>query len=530
MFFVWSLMNEVVRMVNNELNLVQMDAVSKHFPGVQALDHVTFACHKGEIHALIGENGAGKSTLIKILGGVFPPDSGNISVRGEHVSFKSPHEAQQAGIRIVHQEFSLIPYMSVTENILLGQEKCRLGFVNASKLRQQAMQSLEMVHAYLDPDTWVSHLNAGQQKLVEIAKALATAPNILIVDEPTAPLTKQETQDFFQVLKTLQKAGTTIIYISHRLEEIFQIADRVTVLKDGKKVTTKEIGATNEDEVIRLMIGRELGDMFPEKTAAITQEPILSVRRLSYRDELSDIQFDLHKGEILGIAGLEGQGQDILLKTIFGIFPKDQGEIRIDGNSIDIRSPAQAIEAGMALVTDKRGSEGLCLELSVRDNLALPTLHTRQHFGVINSAQENAIIHASVAHLQIRTPSLKQLVKLLSGGNQQKIVVGKWLIANPRIMLFIDPTAGIDVGAKTELYRLMRELADQKGLGVLVVTSDMLELLGLCDRILVMYQGRLVREIPGNEATEEEIMRAAVGKTQPSNRHGNQGTEGGQIS
>jgi len=510
--------------------ILQLEHIFKSFSGVHALKVVSFSLFPGEIHALVGENGAGKSTLIKILGGVFPPDSGNISVRGEHVSFKSPHEAQRAGIRIVHQEFSLIPYLSVTENILLGQEKCHLGFVNASELRQQAMQSLEMVHAHIDPDTWVTHLNAGQQKLVEIAKALATAPDILVVDEPTAPLTKQETQDFFQVLQKLREKGTTIIYISHRLEEIFQIADRVTVLKDGKKVATKEIGATNEDEVIRLMIGRELGDMFPEKTTAITREPILSVRRLRYRNELSDIQFDLHKGEILGIAGLEGQGQDLLLKTIFGIFPKDEGEIMVDGNILEINSPARAIEAGMALVTDKRGSEGLCLELSVRDNLALPTLHARQHLGVINSSQENAIIQDFITHLQIRTPSLKQLVKLLSGGNQQKIVVGKWLMANPRIMLFIDPTAGIDVGAKTELYRLMRELADQKGLGVLVVTSDMLELLGLCDRILVMYQGRLVREIPGNEATEEEIMRAAVGKTQPSNRHGSQETEGGQTS
>lgn len=514
-------------MASHESNIVQMDAVSKHFPGVQALDNVTFACHKGEIHALIGENGAGKSTLIKILGGVFPPDSGHISVRGEQVCFKSPHEAQQSGIKIVHQEFSLIPSMSVTENILLGQEECRFGFVNASKLRQHALQALELAHARIDPDIWVSHLNAGQQKLVEIAKALTTTPDILVVDEPTAPLTKQETQDFFQVLKKLRQAGTTIIYISHRLEEIFQIADRVTVLKDGKKVDTKTIGETNEDNVIRMMIGRELGDMFPEKIASSRQEPLLSVRRLNYKDELRDIQFDLYKGEILGIAGLEGQGQDILLKTIFGVFPKDDGDLHIAGRPMEIRSPARAIEAGMALVTDKRGSEGLCLELSVRDNLALPTLHTRQHLGVIDSNRENSIVHDSVAHLQIRTPSLKQLVKFLSGGNQQKIVVGKWLIAHPRIMLFIDPTAGIDVGAKTELYRLMRELADQQGLGVLVVTSDMLELLGLCDRILVMYQGRLVHEIPGNEATEEQIMRAAVGKTPPPHH---QRTEGGQTS
>ncbi|MBW2121666.1 MAG: sugar ABC transporter ATP-binding protein [Deltaproteobacteria bacterium] len=472
-------------------DLVRMESVSKGFPGVQALDHVSLACEKGEIHALVGENGAGKST----------------------VTFRSPHAARMAGLNIVHQEFSLVPYMSVAENILLGQEECnRLGLVKSSTLRRRAMEALDMVNVKLDTDALVVDLTASQQKLVEIAKALAARPDILVVDEPTAPLTKKETMDFFRVLKTLKEHGTTVIYISHRLEEIFEIADRVTVLKDGKKVSTKRIEETDEDDLIRMMIGRDLGDMFPGKALNPGEEIILSLRHIERKGELFDVDLDLHKGEILGIAGLKGQGQDVLLKTIFGALPKDHGEIRIDGKRVTIGSPAEAIARGMALVTDKRASEGLCPLLSVRDNLALPTLNRRQYLGVIKKREETATVEKTVKDLNIQTPSLRKLVKFLSGGNQQKIVVGKWLVADPRIVLFIDPTVGIDVGAKTELYRLMRELAEQRDIGVIVVTSDMLELLGLCDRILVMYEGRIVSEVSGKDATEEEIMRAAVGR------------------
>lgn len=498
--------------------IVRMESVSKRFPGVQALDHVSVSCKKGEIHALVGENGAGKSTLIKILGGVFPPDSGRIYLGGKEVTFKSPHAARRAGLNIIHQEFSLVPYMSIAENILLGQEDCnRLGLVKSAALRRRATQALDMVNVRLDTDTLVINLSASQQKLVEIAKALAATPDILVVDEPTAPLTKRETLDFFQVLKALKEHGTTVIYISHRLEEIFQIGDRVTVLKDGKKVCTKSIDETDEDDLIRMMIGRDLGDMFPAKAMTPKREVILSIRHVERRDELFDINLDLHKGEILGIAGLKGQGQDVLLKTIFGALPKHNGEIKIDGKQARIGSPAQAIASGMALLTDKRALEGLCPLLSVLDNLALPTLNKRQHLGVIKRSEEETTVEKTIKDLNIQTPSLSKLVKFLSGGNQQKIVVGKWLMADPRIVLFIDPTVGIDVGAKTELYRLMRELAEERDIGVLVVTSDMLELLGLCDRMLVMYEGRIVTEVWGKDATEEVIMRAAVGRAETAN-------------
>jgi len=493
-------------------DIVKMDAVSKTFPGVLALNCVTFSCVRGEIHALVGENGAGKSTLIKILGGVFPPDSGGIFLNNQSVAFKSPLAAQRAGIMIVHQEFSLVPCMSVTDNILLGQEDGRLGFVRSKAMRKRVIQALEIVKAAVDPESSVIDLSASQQKLVEIAKALAAQPNILVVDEPTAPLNKQETAEFFKVLGELKAQGTTVIYISHRLEEIFQIADRVTVLKDGKKVSTQNIVETNIDDVIRMMIGRALGDMFPAKEKTSQSDSIMAVRGLSRKNELYDVSFELRKGEILGLAGLQGHGQDTLLRTIFGALGKSAGEIVIDDRVVEVRFPAQAIASGMSLVTDKRGSEGLCPDLSVRNNLALPTLGQRQKHFVICKSAEDAIVKNTVADLNIQTPSYSKIVKFLSGGNQQKIVVGKWLVADPRIMLFINPTSGIDVGAKTEFYRLTRQLAKKRGIGIVLVTSDMLELLGLCDRILVMYNGRIVREINGEEATEEDIMRAAVGR------------------
>lgn len=497
--------------------IVRMESVSKTFPGVKALDQVTLSCRQGEIHALVGENGAGKSTLIKILGGVYPPDSGSIFLREKKYFFNSPHSANLAGIYIVHQEFSLVPYMSVAENILLGQESHNfLGLVKSGLMRRRALDALRLVNLDVSPDGLVAHLSASRQKLVEIAKALAASPDILVVDEPTAPLNKEEIQDFFKILKSLKEKGTTILYISHHLEELFEIADRVTVLKDGRKVATVDIDRTDEDELIRMMIGRSLEDMFPPRQASSDRETVLSVRGLERKGSLHQVDLNLKRGEILGVAGLKGQGQDILLKTIFGATPKDRGEIRIDGHRVEVGSPADAIRLGMAMVTDNRAAEGLCQLLSVRDNLVLPTLKQRQRMGVIDAQKEMEAVNTAVDRLNIKTSSHGKSVKFLSGGNQQKIVVGKWLMADPRVILLIDPTVGIDVGAKTELYGLIRSLAAEKNIGVLMVTSDMLELLGMCDRILVMYEGRIVKEIAGSEATEEEIMRAAVGRVLPN--------------
>lgn len=494
--------------------IVRMEWTSKAFPGVQALDKVTFTCRKGEVHALVGENGAGKSTLIKILGGVFQPDEGKIVLQGKEIVFKTPNEAQRAGINIVHQEFNLVPYMTVAENIFLGQERryVHLGFINSSELRHQAEEILDLIGFYLDPDSLVINLSAAQQKIVEIAKVLATKAIILVVDEPSAPFSREELKGLFKLINRLKNEGTTIIYISHRLEEIFEIADSVTVLKDGKKIATRDIQEVDEDDIIKMMIGRELGDMFPKKSSKIKREKILSIRNLSREGTLYNINLDLYKGEILGIAGLKGHGQRVLLKTIFGVYSKDKGEILIDGKKAKINGPKDAKNYRMALITDKKEVEGLCPALSVRQNTALPTLDKRQYFGFIKTQQEIEAVKKAISDLSIQTPSLSKIVRYLSGGNKQKVVIGKWLIDNPRIVLFIDPTMGIDVGTKAELYHLMRQLAETNEIGILVVSSEMKEMLGLCDRVVVMHNGRIAAEFSAEEASEEKIMRAAVGK------------------
>jgi ABC-type sugar transport system ATPase subunit len=493
---------------------VRMTSVTKRFPGVIALEDVDFSASSGRIHALVGENGAGKSTLIKILGGVLAPDEGRIHLGDAEVVLHDPHQAQVAGIGIVHQELALVPYMSVAENIVLGKERTNaLGLVRGASMRRDAKALLEFLNAAIEWDTRVADLTAGQQKLVQIAKALAWGPHILVLDEPTAPLGKQETADLFRAIGLLRERGTAIIYVSHRLEEIFQIADDVTVLKDGKVVATKPVSETSQDELIRLMIGRELGEMFPPRTARAKQT-VLAVRGLQRDGELFDVNLDLRQGEVLGIAGLKGQGQDVLLKTLFGALHKSSGTVEVAGKAVRIRRPCDAIRAGMALVTDKRAEEGLCMLLSIRHNLALSTLQRRQRLGVIGGRTEISVASRIARHLNVRTDSLKKTVKYLSGGNQQKVIIGKWLIAEPAVLMFIEPTLGIDVGAKTELYRLIRELAETRNMGVLMVSSDMLELLGLCDRILVMYGGRIVKEIPGDAASEESIMKAALGRVQ----------------
>ncbi len=492
--------------------VVQMKSVSKAFPGVTALDDVDFSAAAGQIHALVGENGAGKSTLIKILGGVFAPDKGKIILKDHEVVLRNPHTARSAGICVVHQELVLVPYMTVVENILLGQEPTTAGWVRSRKMSSDARDYLDALNARIDCDARVVDLTASEQKLVQIAKALAANPKILVLDEPTAALGKEETTDFFTALERIKRDGTAIVYVSHRLEEIFELADSATVLKDGRVVANMDVAHTNQDELIRLMIGRDLGDMFPERSATNGGRMVLSARGITRAGDLHGVDFDLHKGEILGIAGLKGQGQDALLKAIFGALPMDGGSIAFDGSPIHVRNPRDAIRVGMALVTDKRGEEGLCLLLNVRDNITLATLRHRQKLGVIQSRYEREAADGVVEHLNVQTSGMKKLVKYLSGGNQQKIVVGKWLIAEPKVMMFIEPTLGIDVGAKTELYRLIRELADQHDMGVLMVSSDMLELLGLCTRILVMYGGRIVRAFKGEEATEELIMKASLGK------------------
>jgi ribose transport system ATP-binding protein len=493
--------------------IVHMQGIHKWFPGVKALDEVTFTCGRGEIRALVGENGAGKSTLIKILGGVYQADAGTVAIDGRETSFRSPNEAQRAGVSIIHQEHTLVPYMTVAENIMLGDESTgRFGLVNAAVLRSRAAEALSEIGCEIKTSEIVANLNSTQQKLVEIAKALALKPRILVVDEPTASLGTREVALFFAALRRLRERGTAIVYISHLLDEVFQIADQVSVLKDGRNVKTLRVDQTSADEIIRLMIGRELGDLFPARSTSVSERVILEVSGCNRGNALRAIDLKLRAGEILGIAGLEGNGQNALLRTIFGAFDKDSGRIVVDGKTVSIRKPADAIRAGITLVTDNRAAEGLCLQLDVAQNLALPTLKLRQRLGVVNRRRERKMVDRSINDLKIKTSSASTEVKFLSGGNQQKTVVGKWLNVEPRILFFLEPTLGIDVGAKAEIYQLLRRLVEEQGKGIIVVTSDMLELLGLCDRVLVMYQGRIVKELQGEAVTEEAIMQAAVGR------------------
>jgi len=496
--------------------IVRMESISKTFPGVKALDAVTVEVRKGTVHAIVGENGAGKTTLIKILVGALRPDRGEIILKGRRVFFKSPADAQRERISVVHQESMLVPYLSVAENIFIGQNRrfSHFGFINMRELYRRAEEILNSVGANLDTELLISELTPSEQKQVEIAKALVTDPEILILDEPTAPLSERETQALFRIIRRLKKEGKSIVYISHRLEEIFQIADLVTVLKDGKLVDTVFISEVDKDRVVSMTVGRKIDTAFPERPAVRTREKVLSVRNLTRGNMLKGVSFDLYRGEILGIAGLKGQGQESLLRAIFGIYPKgkkDRGEIYLFGEKLNINSSLQAMKSGIVFLSERRNEEGLCLTLPVRHNIALPSMDKRQYLEVIKWEEETRAVKKMVSDLKIRTPSLAQAVEYLSGGNRQKVVIGKWLLTEPYIFLVDEPTVGIDVETKVELYHLFRRLSNQ-GVSILMASSDLIEILGLCDRILVMYNGRIVKEFKGGEVTEQEVAKAMWGE------------------
>jgi ribose transport system ATP-binding protein len=452
--------------------------------------------------------------ISKVFRGVFPPNEGQIRIAGRVQAFRGPQDAQEIGIRVVPQEFSLVSYLSVAENLFLGMERLYTGhrlWFQAKTLYQRAREMLERLGLPFNPRMPVYRLSVAQQKWLEIAKALVAVPEILVLDEPTAPLSDQEVEHLFAMIKDLKKQGTTLIYISHRLDEIFQIADRVTVLKDGEKVGTRSVHEVTRDEVIRMMIGRQLGELFPPKPEKIRKTKALEIRDFCAGDMVRDVSLDLFQGEILGIGGLQGNGQDALLKALFGTIRWDSGEVRLAGKKIKIRSPRHAVRREIALVTEKKEVEGLCMVLPIRHNMSLPTLHQRQRAGLIQLQKETAVLEGMAHDLAVHSTSLSRAVGQLSGGNKQKVIVGKWLIADPKVIMFVDPTMGIDVATKQQLYLLLRNLADEQGKGIILVLSEMMELLGLCDRIAVMREGRVVTVIEGEKATEENIMRAAMG-------------------
>jgi ribose transport system ATP-binding protein len=490
--------------------LLELRGISKAFPGVQALREVHFELREGEVHVLLGENGAGKSTLMKIVTGALPKDAGEIRLKGRKVEIRNPQHALSLGISMVYQEFNLAPHLSVAENIWLGREPLRnrwLGLVDRRRMREEAAALLGRLRLRLSPDLPVARLTVSQAQLVEIAKALSAHARILILDEPTAALSESEIDELFAIIHQLKAEGVSFVYISHRLEEIPRIGDRVTVLRDGEYVATVPAD-TSPAELIRLMVGRRLEQLYP-KLPANPGQIRLEVERLRRSGVLHDISFHVRAGEVVGLAGLIGSGRTELARAIFGADPVDCKVIRVDGEAVDIRSPRDAIRAGIAYLSEDRKLLSLALNLSVLENITLASLDRFTTGPVIRVEQEKRAAQELVQKLRIRTPSLLQQVQYLSGGNQQKVVLARWLIREAKVLLFDEPTRGVDVGAKAEIFELIGRLA-QNGAAILLISSYLPELLGMCDRILVMNRGRLVGELTREEATQERILTLAT--------------------
>jgi ribose transport system ATP-binding protein len=488
-----------------------MEGISKSFPGVQALQDVTFEVSRGEIHALVGENGAGKSTLMKILTGALSRDEGGIRLRDQPVEIDTPSDAQVLGISMIHQELSLVPHLTVGQNIYLGREpRARLpGFIDWTALYAQAQQLLDRLNVDVDARAEVAELRIAQQQMVEVAKALSLNADLIAMDEPTSALTERETDVLFDVMRSLRDQGVSLIFISHRLGEVFEIADRVTVLRDGQLIGTSLIAELDEDRVVRMMVGRELGEMYP-KAEVERQALVLEATDLHDGRELHGVSLKLYRGEILGVAGLVGAGRTALAEMLFGIRPAVSGEVRVENRPVKISSPGEAIQMGMGFVPEDRKLQGLFMNMAVRENIMISALDRVSRWGFVNSAKADRLAGEEVKRLDIRTPSLRQRVRNLSGGNQQKVIIARWLTLKPRVLILDEPTRGIDVGAKAEIHALMNQLA-QEGVGVLMISSELPEVLGVSDRILVMHEGQVTGEFSRNQATQDGIMRAATG-------------------
>lgn len=491
-------------------DLLTMEGINKSFSGVKVLEDVQFSLRQGEVHALMGENGAGKSTLMKILSGIYSKDAGSIQIHGTESVASSPKTAQALGVAIIHQELNMIPDLSILENMFLGREFKwgRTGFVNWPKMRSEAKNYLQQLGMDLNPDRRVGELSVGQQQMVEIAKALSMHAKILVLDEPTAALTKREIEKLFQLIATLKTQGVGMIYISHRMEEIFQISDRITVLRDGRYIGTRDTNVTTMDELVQMMVGREIKERFPKVETEIGEER-LRVEALSQEGKLYDINLSVRAGEILGISGLMGAGRSELVKALFGV-GKYQGKIFLNGQPVTIKNPTDAIRVGMALITEDRKGEGLVPDLSVRENLALPNLRSLSRFGFISHRMEQDFVDDSIQKLKVKVHHSGQWVSSLSGGNQQKVVIGKWLATQPKVLILDEPTRGVDIGAKREIYDLMNQLV-QKGVAIVMISSELPEVLGMSDRVLVMHEGRITGEFSRENATQETIMIAATG-------------------
>ena len=495
-----------------ESNLVlEMKNISKSFPGVKALKDVNFSCKKGSVHALVGENGAGKSTLLKILSGELEADSGSIFIDGKSVHFKNPRDAQKLGIAMVHQELKLLPELSIGQNMFLNNEPRNfLRFIDKKKIYDDTKKMMDEYDMHLDPDDLVKDLSIAQKQMVEILKLLSASPEIIILDEPTSSLAQEEVEKLYSIIRRLTKGGKTVIFISHRLEEIFHICSEATVFKDGNFVKDVNIAEIDQDELIRLMVGRPLISLFPPKAKDVSSNANFEVSNLSLAGKLKDISFSIKKNEVLGIAGLEGHGQTELLNCIAGVDARDSGKIFIQSKEVFAHSPIQAINEGIVLVPEDRKTQGLFLPLSVRENLAASSLNLRSILGFMRKNKEIDFAKEFIKKLSIKAYNSDIQVGTLSGGNQQKVVLGKGLAVNPKVLLFNEPTRGIDVETKAEFYKLIRGLSSE-GLTVILYSSDLVELCGISDKVVVMYEGKVSAIIESKDISEENIMRAATG-------------------
>jgi ribose transport system ATP-binding protein len=490
--------------------LLEVKGLTKSFPGVLALRGVSLHLKKGEVLSLIGENGAGKSTLMKILAGVQPADSGEYLIEGGPVNFQNVRDAMNRGIALIHQELNLASNLDLAANIFLGREPNKKGIIQDNEIREEATKYLQRVGLDLPTDTITGTLPIGKQQLVEIAKALSCDARVLIMDEPTSSLSQKETETLFEVVKDLKNQGISVIYISHRLGEVIELSDRVTVFRDGENAGDLAKEEINHENMVRLMVGRDLSEFYDRQIHQPGKTVLQAREIISPAYSTIPVSFEVRAGEIVGIAGLVGAGRTELLQTIFGVTPALGGELELDGKSFRPQCPADAINAGIALAPEDRKQHGLVLPMTVRENSSLPSLERDQTKGFLNYEAELKISEKAVEQMQIKTPSIEQIARFLSGGNQQKIVLGKWLAMNPKLLMLDEPTRGIDVGAKREIYKLMEKLAGE-GMAILFVSSEMEEVLGMADRAYIMHEGKISGELDRNELSEESIMNLATG-------------------
>ncbi|WP_415913843.1 sugar ABC transporter ATP-binding protein [Paraburkholderia sp. J76] len=495
-----------------ETELLRMSHVTKRFPGVLALDDVSFDLRRGEVHSICGENGAGKSTLMKIISGQYLPDEGTLVYKGFERHFASSLEAQAAGIAIIHQELNLVPHLSVAENIFLAREPRRAFFIDRRRLRADAQRCLNRLGIDIDPGALVRTLSVAQRQMVEIARALSLDAEVLIMDEPTSSLTDAETGQLFRSIHELKQGGVGIIYISHRLDELTGITDRVTVMRDGRYISTDMFRDTTINQIVARMVGRSLEHTFPPRTSVPSSEVLLQVEQLTRVNVFGPVSFALRRGEILGFAGLIGAGRTEVARAIFGADPLDDGTVRFGNETLTIRSPVDAIRHGIAYLSEDRKATGLAVNMPVASNITLAHMQAvSNRFGLIRFAEEDAVARDYVEKLAIRTPGVRQIARNLSGGNQQKVVISKWLFRNSRVLFFDEPTRGIDVGAKYAIYELLDRLAAQ-GVGVVMISSELPEILGMTDRVAVFHEGQLATILDTRQTTQEEIMHYASGR------------------